>query len=430
MTTLDILRAEQAVAGAILVDSEGRFWTETRSFLTLDDFQSAECRSVYKAACDLVDDGKPADIITVCRRAGIPNDFAAQLMEVTPTAANVVEYAKALHEQALARRAITLCEQMQDQMNGGADTAAVISETAHDLEALLDGDRGNGLADAEDIFSSLLDYMNEMQDGGGTLRTFPCLDKALGGFAKGRLYIVASRPGIGKSAFGIALAQMMAKKHRVLYVSLEMSGEEIAARIVGSISGLSYSRILNGGITDPEEMNRLWTGNKTASVLMLTINTAPSATVERVSVWARQSRAEAVFIDHLGLLQAPGKSEYDRVTGISAALKRLARQLNVPVIAECQLNRSTVEATDKRPQLHQLRSSGAVEQDADCVMLLHREDYFKADGERCKPWEPQQFEVDIAKNRHGRTGRFCLTWYANSNRFVDVQKDRSVKSWD
>ncbi|MCD8382815.1 MAG: AAA family ATPase [Clostridiales bacterium] len=426
---MDALCAEQAVAGAILVDCEARFWTETRRFLTPDDFQSGECRRVYEAACALADDGKPADTITVCRRAGISNAFAAQLIEVTPTAANVAEYAKNVHERAIARRASALCRQMQGRMEGGEDAAAVVSETAGRLEALLEGDRGNDLADAEAVFSALLDYMDEMQGGGGTLRTFPFLDRYLGGFAGGRLYVVASRPGVGKSAFGIALAQMLARRRRVLYVSLEMEKEEIAARIVGSLSGLSYSRILNGGVTAPEEMEQVWTAERAAAELQLTVNTAPGATVERVGVWARQCRAEAVFIDHLGLLQSGERSEYDRITAISGGLKRLARQLNVPVIAQCQLNRSTVETADKRPQLHQLRSSGAVEQDADAVLLLHREDAFRPEGERCRPWEAQTFEVDVAKNRHGRTGRFPLTWYANTNRFSDEQREWSVQSW-
>ena len=258
------------------------------------------------------------------------------------------------------------------------------------------------------------------------------MDGLLGGFARGGLYVVAARPGVGKSALGIALADMMGRENTVLYASLEMSADELNARRVAAFSTApcTFGKLLFGRTTEAEDTAVI----EACGVLAerkLHILAVPSLTVPQLEIQARNVHAQVVTVDYLGLLSTTDRraSEYERVTQISGDLKRLAKRLNCVVLALCQLNReSTTGSADSRPKLSQLRSSGAIEQDADGVLLLHRPEYGQSETQR-NPAEPQEFFIDVAKNRHGRCGTVKLEWWAPVNRFVDRSGRWEVKSW-
>lgn len=227
---------------------------------------------------------------------------------------------------------------------------------------------------------------------------------------------------------------MIAKSHRVLYASLEMTAEELNARRIAAFSDApcSFGKLLFGKTTEAEDAAVI----NACSALYerkLYISAASSMTVAELGVQARNLKAEVVIVDYLGLLSCTDRKmgEYEKITQVSGDLKRLAKQLKCVVLALCQLNREAANASgnaDNRPKLSQLRSSGAIEQDADGVMLLHRPEYGKTELYR-DATAPQQFFVDVAKNRHGRTGAAELVWYAPCNRFEDRSSRWPIKSW-
>ena len=431
----DFAAAEYSVVGSVLVDP--RCLPAIREVLpTAEAFASEPCRKAYAAACRLDEEGKGIDLVTVGRMAGLNLEFTKECMDLVPTCTRAGEYARAVLEGHRRRQLQALGEKLQTASLSRDSTAEqLLAEARSTLECLANGP---GLCSVKSARDSLLDFMTfraAVQEGRRqTVRTgFPSLDSVLGGFAQGGLYVMAARPGVGKSALGIALADMIAKERTVLYASLEMTEAELNARRVAAVSPMpcTFGKLLFGRTSEEEDAAVV----NACSLLYerkLQISAAASLTVPELEIQARNVGAEVVMVDYLGLLSAgDGRlSEYDRVTQISGDLKRMAKRLDCVVLALCQLNRESVGAAggDSRPRLSQLRSSGAIEQDADGVLLLHRPEYGRQEITR-DPAAPQQFFVDIAKNRHGRTGTAELAWYAPVNRFEDRSGKWTVKSW-
>lgn len=431
----DFATAEYSTVGCVLIDA--RCLPAVREILpTSEAFASELCRTAYAAACRLDDDGKGIDPVTVGRAAGLSNDFLAQCMELAPTCTRAAEYAKAVLEGCQRRQLQSLGERLQTAALSLDSTAdQLLTEARNTLDDLANAPGRCSVKSAKD---SLLDFMTfraEVQQGKRqTVKTgFPSIDSILGGFAQGGLYVMAARPGVGKSALGIALADMIARTHTVLYVSLEMTEAELNARRVAAVSDMpcSFGKLLFQRTTEEEDASIANACGKLYEH-RLQISAVPSLTVPELENQARNVGAEVVIVDYLGLLSATDKraSEYDRVTQISGDLKKLAKRLHCVVLALCQLNRESVSSggTDARPKLSQLRSSGAIEQDSDGVLLLHRPEYGQQEVSR-DAVAPQQFFVDVAKNRHGRTGTAELAWYAPVNRFEDHGGKWVVKSW-
>lgn len=432
---LDLATAEYSLVGCVLIDA--RCLPAAREILpTAEAFASEPCRKAYAAACRLEDEDKGIDPVIVGRAAGLSNDFLMQCMDLAPTCTRAAEYAKAVLDGHQRRQLQALGEKLQTEaLCAGSTADQLLTEARSTLDDLASTPGRCSVKSARD---SLLDFMTfraEVQQGKRqAIRTgFPSLDRILGGFAQGGFYVMAARPGVGKSALGIALADMMARDRRVLYVSLEMTEAELNARRVAAVSDITctFGKLLFGKTTEEQDAaianacGKLY-GRK------LQISAVSTLTVPELELQARNVGAEVVIVDYLGLLSAEDKrlSEYDRVTQISGDLKRLAKRLGCVVLALCQLNRESVSAPgqDTRPRLSQLRSSGAIEQDSDGVLLLHRPEYGKTETPR-EASAPQQFFVDVAKNRHGRTGTAELAWYAPVNRFEDYGGKWTVKSW-
>ncbi len=432
---LDLATAEYSLVGCVLIDA--RCLPAAREILpTAEAFASEPCRKAYAAACRLEDEDKGIDPVIVGRAAGLSNDFLMQCMDLAPTCTRAAEYAKAVLDGYQRRQLQALGEKLQTEaLCAGSTADQLLTEARSTLDDLASTPGRCSVKSARD---SLLDFMTfraEVQQGKRqAIRTgFPSLDRILGGFAQGGFYVMAARPGVGKSALGIALADMMARDRRVLYVSLEMTEAELNARRVAAVSDITctFGKLLFGKTTEEQDAA---IANACGKLYAheLQISAVSTLTVPELELQARNVGAEVVIVDYLGLLSAEDKrlSEYDRVTQISGDLKRLAKRLGCVVLALCQLNRESVSAPgqDARPRLSQLRSSGAIEQDSDGVLLLHRPEYGRTETPR-EASAPQQFFVDVAKNRHGRTGTAELAWYAPVNRFEDYGGKWTVKSW-
>lgn len=432
---LDLATAEYSLVGCVLIDA--RCLPAAREILpTAEAFASEPCRKAYAAACRLEDEDKGIDPVIVGRAAGLSNDFLMQCMDLAPTCTRAAEYAKAVLDGYQRRQLQALGEKLQTEaLCAGSTADQLLTEARSTLDDLASTPGRCSVKSARD---SLLDFMTfraEVQQGKRqAIRTgFPSLDRILGGFAQGGFYVMAARPGVGKSALGIALADMMARDRRVLYVSLEMTEAELNARRVAAVSDITctFGKLLFGKTTEEQDAAIANACGKLYAH-KLQISAVSTLTVPELELQARNVGAEVVIVDYMGLLSAEDKrlSEYDRVTQISGDLKRLAKRLGCVVLALCQLNRESVSAPgqDTRPRLSQLRSSGAIEQDSDGVLLLHRPEYGRTETPR-EASAPQQFFVDVAKNRHGRTGTAELAWYAPVNRFEDYGGKWTVKSW-
>ena len=431
----DYQLAEYSVIGCLLIDE--RCFPEVREVLpTAELFANEKCRMLYETICRPKDSGKAVDPVIVSREAEAGNDFLLQCMETAPTCNNAAEYARAVREGYTRRQLRDVAEKLESAaLSIATDTAQIITDVRASLDVLASDTGRNRVKTPHESLQDFLCFREDVKTGKRqTVKVgFPSVDGIMGGFAQGGLYIVAARPGVGKSALGIAMADMLAKRHRVLYASLEMTAEELNARRIAAVSDCpcSFGKLLFGTTTTDEEDMSIINACGVLAERKLYISAVSRMNVAELGVQARNIHADVVIVDYLGLLTGADRKagEYERITQVSGDLKRLAKQLNCVVLALCQLNRESANSSgDNRPKLSQLRSSGAIEQDADGVMLLHRPEYGQAEINR-DPTAPQQFFVDIAKNRHGRTGTAELWWFAAVNRFEDRGGRWTVKSW-
>lgn len=413
--------ASQSVAGSILIDAA--CLPAVRQLVRADDFEIAADREIFKSACRLADAGQAVDVVTIlqdARRHGadLSEEYAAELMRITPTAANAAQYAAAVHSEAVRRRLSEIGLQLAEASGDMARTpAGIISAAAAALESA-DTAPQTGMRSSSDALSAFLDYRAQLESGQEvTVGTgYPGLDKLLGGgmLAQG-LYILAARPGCGKTTLGLKIAESASKTGACLFFSLEMSAEQITARRIAAESGLSIGRLMVSRSLGDEEQSKFANAVSVLSTHDFRLNRAPGASVSDIAQAAHLTKnLRLVVVDYLGLVRSDerGLSIYERVTRNSAALKVLARSLNIPILCLCQLNRAAEQRTDKCPSMADLRDSGAIEQDADAVILLHRPAMYEA--RQSKPWESQTLTAIVAKNRHGNVGRLDFAFWGSS----------------
>ena len=417
----DMSLAAQSVIGSILI--EPACLTAVRPLVTAQDFPLAADRAIFEAACRLADTRKPADVLTIiddARRHGsdVSDQYAAELLQVTPTAAHAAEYARQVHEEAVRRRLTavgeTLLEDAQDQQK---PTAGVIAAT---MQALENADTAPQMTmlTTSDALTGFLDYRERLDAGQAvTVSTgYPGLDTLLGGGMLNQgLYILAARPGVGKTTAALKISESAAKSGACLFFSLEMSAEQITARRIAAESGLGIGRLMVGRKFDDDEQAKMANAASVLSTHDFRLNRAPGASVADIAQAAHLTKnLRLVVVDYLGLVRSDerGLPIYERTTRNSNALKALARSLNVPVLCLCQLNRAAEQRADKVPSMADLRDSGAIEQDADAVILLHRPAMYEP-GE-VKPWESQILTAIVAKNRHGATGKLDFDFWGSS----------------
>lgn len=426
MSNFASVEAEQAVLGSLLIDSG--CVRSVAAILRETDFSVALNQELFRVICTMDRDGQPIDGLTVCAEAlrqslaeeKTLRSYLAKLMEITPTAANAAEYAEIVARTARRRELKTALEDSLTALNEQEPEDTVLTQLDAALAASAQRTESELLAPKEQV-DSFLTYRERIDEGTTPyVRTgIKALDKLLGGgMVQGGLYILAGRPGMGKSALGIAIAEYVANTAgKVDYFSLEMSREQIMARRLSAIAKVDSKLILMDTLTD-SEYKRMIDATRTAAATPLYCTDGRAQTVQRITSIARAGRdVKLAVVDHFSLILRPGKrQDADESREIAHALKRLAQSLNQPVLCLAQLNRQNEQRTDKRPTLADLRATGAMEEDADGVIFVHRPDYYQADYKR-ERGAPERTEVILAKNRHGPTGRLDLSFWPETNTF-------------
>lgn len=413
---------EAYIAGAILIDGK-EVVQAIRGIVSRNDFHVEVYGAIFEAAVSLEADSEAIDPVSIRHRAKgegveLSNELIIDLMECTPTAANCVEYARRVAEDAQTRRIKELALRIQEDDLSTPDE--LLATLQREAEVIRGSNYRKGLLTPEDTLRRFTDHVLEAGEGhcnfvsSGFLR----LDQILGGgFIRGGLYILGARPAVGKSTYAINLADNI--KGNCLLVSLEMTPEQITSKRVSRITGLSAAKLLSGRLSEDD-----WTGISMAFGSLydqgVFVNDRYDLTVQKIQLLAQKvPELRAVIVDYLGLIQPATRSSstYENISQISRELKCMAISLNVPVICLCQLSRTVEQRENKRPRLSDLRDSGAIEQDADAVMFLYREDYYTggpADG------KPSLVHLDVAKNRHGRTGQAEYSFFLQTSTFLEV----------
>lgn len=394
-----------------------------RGMITEDDFEYETERALFKAALLLSDNGETIDPLTIQRKAvergvEIDSGYLIELMNMALTTQTLEGDCQELVIQSSRRRFREALEMARELLSNGHPLTDISVLLRKEAEWIADRTAYGGTASNGDTLRELLDYRMSMENGQRTLavRTgYDKLDDLLGGgMVSEGLYVLAARPGGGKTTFALNIAENIAKRQtHVLFITLEMSLIQLAAKRAAIETGLSGTLILNAQSLLEEDNKKIATASAELSTHKITFNRAKSANVNDVERMAAGIKdLGIVIIDYLGLLKhTEGKSLYEKVTYTSGALKRLARTLGVPVLCLAQLNREVDGRSSNEPRMSDLRDSGAIEQDADGIILLSR---YPEEPESATA--PAQLKVNLAKNRHGGTGTFDLNFYLKNGR--------------
>ena len=426
------LEAEQAVLGSILIDS--RCVADVVGIVTPDDFYLKQNREIFETIYTMFNFSQTIDPVTVLdkmKELGLyqdnSRDYVLQLMEITPTAANVVRYANIVREKAMLRGLAQASSDIAEMVHEEVGTASDMLESAEKkIYALRKGERGDSLEHVGTILHKVFDRLNELALSDSAIPGMSTglrdLDTKINGLNNSDLLLVAARPAMGKSAFALNIGLNVAKKYNktVAIFNLEMSREQLVMRLLANEAFVDSKKLATGKLSE-EEWGKLCMASASLSQTDLRIDDNPSITVAEMNAKCRRlDNLGLVIIDYLQLMQGSGygKGAGDnrvQVVGeISRALKIMAKELNVPVLCLSQLSRAVESRTDKRPILSDLRESGAIEQDADSVMFLYRDEYYNENTE-----DKGVAECIVSKNRHGETGTVKLQWIAQYQAFAD-----------
>lgn len=426
--------AEQAVVGAILIDPT--CLRDVSRSLTPEDFGMEANRVLYEAALSLSAKGRAVDPVTIAAEsqrmgAAIPQEYLLQLMDTTPTAANVMEYVPIVRRNALRRQIGALAAEVTEQVNAGNDPQDILADLLSRAGGMEQEGTHKTLLSPMDLALRWFDHREKVESGKSAAFVptgYRDLDLILGGglIASG-MHVLAARPGMGKTTFALNIADRVAKTvGPVLFVSLEMDDEQITAKRLARETAIPGSRLLMKRLTEEENQKQ---ADATDRLLMtpLHINAKPSATVAEIATMARQVQGlKLIVIDYMGKIGwkkgSGNMSLYEATTQTSADVKTLARTFKVPVLVLSQINREAEKRADKRPNLSDLRDTGAIEQDADTVMFLYRKDYYGRDQDR-DPYMPDDTDCIIAKNRHAGTGECRFAFFPAVSKFVTAESD-------
>lgn len=425
------LEAEQAVLGSILIDS--RCVADVIGILKPEDFYLEQNREIYETVYTMFNFSETIDPVTVLdklKELGYYHDnskeYVMQLMEITPTAANVVRYANIVQEKSMLRGLGQAAGDISEMVYEQTGTAGEILETAEKkIYALRKGERGDSLEHIGTTLHKVFDRLDELSQSDSAIAGMSTglkdLDSKINGLNKSDLLLIAARPAMGKSAFALNIGANVAHTYKktVAIFNLEMSREQLAMRLLANKSYVELQKLATGKLTD-EEWTKLCMASDELSRMDIRIDDNPTVTVADINAKCRRlDNLGLIIIDYLQLMQGSGygKNSENRVVvvgEISRSLKIMAKELNVPVICLSQLSRAVESRTDKRPILSDLRESGAIEQDADSVMFIYRDEYYNPNTE-----DKGIAECIVAKNRHGETGAVKLQWIGQYQSFAD-----------
>jgi len=431
------LEAEQAVLGAMLIDE--RCIPAVIEKLKPEEFYHQRNRDIYEAIYAMFNFSETIDPVTVLDKMRLNGTFdpdssrnyILQLMEVTPTAANVTEYVSIVRDKALLRRVAYAAGDMTEMVRGGTDSAqAVLDAAEQKIYAIRQGRADQGLISLSSVVLDVLDRLEELsqQDSAvpGLSTGLGDVDRAIAGLNKSDLILLAARPGMGKTSMALNILLNVGKfsGKTAVFFSLEMSREQLAMRLLSGEAFVDNKKLVTGRLSEAD-WDSISDAANALSRSKILIDDNPSLSVADMNAKCRRvENLGLVVIDYLQLMQsAGGKQRYSGenrqqvVSDISRALKIMAKELNVPVVCLSQLSRSPESRSDKRPMLSDLRESGAIEQDADIVMFLYREDYYNGETDT-----PNVAECIIAKNRHGETGKVELQWIPQYTTFSSIER--------
>lgn len=431
------LEAENAVIGSILIDA--RCLRVVKELLRPEDFALGTNQDIYRAVLTLDRNGEKIDPVTIrnaVKRAGteVSTEYMIELMNLTPTAGNAEEYAKITREDSLCRSILAVSEGAKTRIDAAEDPQTVLSDQIRELEGLRQEGVTKDLLTPEDQMLRFYAHRDAV-DSGKISAYVPTgyrdLDNLLGGgMLCSGMYILAARPGMGKTTLAINIADRVAKRvGPVLFVSLEMDDEQITAKRISRESGIPGNKLLMGKL-DEDEYRRMQKAADIVSTLPLTINAKPTATIDQIEDMAGKVKdLKLIVIDYLGKI-SPGSrgqkvSRYEYTTEISGAVKDLARKFKIPVLLLAQLNRELEKRSDHTPQLSDLRDTGAAEQDADGVLFLYRPAYYGDESTRDR-FAPESTSLNLAKNRHGSVGECELAFGLAVSKVTAVSNDPRV----
>lgn len=426
------LNSESAVIGSICIDAAS--FPIAERLLSVTNFSEPKAAKAFEAALSLHNSGKAIDPVAIAETLGVGGvDYISNCMRSVPSAANIELYCEGVLNNSKRRMMQDIADRLADD---SYDLSINPDDVFSSLRSQLDSVKSTGasLITAEQSVDDWRVYYRRVKDNPdyAFCKTgFFDLDRQLGGgmFRQG-LYIIGARPGMGKTTLALNIAENIVDAGKsVLFISLEMSRIQIISKRIAMASLLSYTDIMTGRLRENEL--------KTVDSILDRISSKPFTLVDKSGMTAAEilraakqlDRVSAVVVDYLGLVrpseEAQKKPRYEQMTEISADLKAMAKTLDVPVLVLAQLNRESTNRAGSRPQLTDLRDSGAIEQDADAVVLLHRKDYYEAVKEGYIAPDIEEIELIVAKNRHANTGVVKLAWYGKTGKIGEYDAERA-----
>ncbi len=428
--------AEQAVLGSMLIDAD--CVKDVMDKLQPEDFYLRQNREIFETIYAMFVYSKPIDGVTVAgemEKNGLYTDttrsYLLQLMEVTPTSANVMEYVRIVRDKALQRAVAAAAADITAMVQDGAGSAGDMLESAEQkIYAIRRGRSAQNMVPISVVLQDVMGHLAELTANGGStlpgLSTgFSAVDGKINGLNKSDLLLLAARPGMGKTsmALNVALAAAKESGKTVAIFSLEMSREQLVTRLIAAEGLVENTRLTTGNLRESDWV-KIAEAASTLSRTDIRIDDNPLLTVADMNAKCRRlDNLGLVVIDYLQLMTSAGgktgggENRQQVVSDMSRMLKIMAKELNVPVICLSQLSRANEKRDDKRPMLSDLRESGAIEQDADIVLFLYRDDYYNEDSEK-----RNIAECIVAKNRHGETGKVELRWMPDYTAFGTLEK--------
>ncbi|MET0785792.1 MAG: replicative DNA helicase [Paenisporosarcina sp.] len=426
--------AEQSVIGAIFLEPQALI--TAAEILQYEDFYRVAHQKIFQTMNRLSDQGKPIDVVTVTEELASKKEledvgglsYLTEIANAVPTAANIAHYARIVEEKALLRRLIRVATNIvEDGFTREDEVEALLSEAEKKMMEVSNRKNAGDFRHIKDVLVQTYDNIELLHSRKGDITGVPTgfrdLDRITAGFQRNDLIIVAARPSVGKTAFALNVAQNVATKteENVAIFSLEMGAEQLVMRMLCAEGNID-AQILRTGALSAEDWRKLTMAMGSLSNAGIFIDDTPGIRINEIRSKCRRLKQEyglgMILIDYLQLIQGSGNGKENRqqeVSEISRSLKALARELKVPVIALSQLSRGVEQRQDKRPMMSDLRESGSIEQDADIVSFLYREDYYDKETEN-----QNMIEIIIAKQRNGPTGTVTLAFVKEFNKFVNV----------
>ncbi|UCZ53230.1 replicative DNA helicase [Bacillus shivajii] len=430
------IEAEQAVLGAIFIDDNALVTASER--LVPEDFYRAAHQRIYTVMLDLSQKGEPVDLVTATSDLQTKNwleeiggvSYLSDLANAVPTAANVEYYSRIVEEKSLLRRLIRVSTNIASEgYAADEDVNAILNDAEKSILEVSQKQNTSAFIAIKDVLVEAFDKIEVLQNSSGDVTGIPTgfteLDDITAGFQRNDLIIVAARPSVGKTAFALNITQNVATKtdENVAIFSLEMGADQLVMRMLCAEGNIDAQKLRTGGLED-EDWQKLTMAMGSLSKAGIYIDDTPGVKVNDIRSKCRRLKQEhglgMIMIDYLQLIQGDARSGEGRqqeVSEISRSLKGLARELEVPVIALSQLSRGVEQRQDKRPMMSDIRESGSIEQDADIVAFLYRDDYYDQESEK-----KDIIEIIIAKQRNGPVGTVELAFVKEYNKFVNLER--------